>query len=229
MSGSATHPTHGAPTTDEPRRWPPGPWLLTLAVAAPWLTGAALSAAVPGAEEALVRKEGPVEHLTHLLLLCAVVAHARHALARGGRLRHLLPAAICLLFLLEEIDYGQLYLGFATPDWLRPLTGRSDHLNFHNTTAADVLLPMFYGGYLIVLPLVAHWHRWKRISQRNGLAPLAAGVGLLFFGAALLSYVLERVGYTGYDPTEMLDLTAATVLLAAGLAPRLLFRGSSLP
>jgi len=216
-------------TTHRPRPSAKGPLLVALTAAAPWLAGALIASALPAVAGALGAKEGPVEQATHLALLLAVVAHVRAAIAPGGRAVHLFPALVCLVFLLEEIDYGQQYLGFATPELLRPLTGRSDHLNFHNNRLTDVLLPLFQGVYLMVLPLAARWPRWDALARRGGVAPLAPPVGPVFFLAALASYVLETVGYGGFDPTEMLDLTAAVVLLAAGLAPRLLFRDSGLP
>ncbi len=214
-------------TPAPPHRWL-GFALLAAAVATPWLAGAGMAAWLPGAADELCRKEGPLEHLTHGVLLAALLAHLARLAIPDHRLRHLLPSLLTLLFLLEEIDYGQVYLGFETPALLRPFTGRSDHLNFHNTTAADVLLPAFYGCYLIVLPLASHWERFRARVVRYRVAPLVPTVAWLFFVAALASYVLERAGYPGFDPTEMLDLTAASLLLAAGLAPRLLFRDSGL-
>lgn len=214
----------------ESARSPLGIALFALAMAAPWILAAAAAAWIPGTADELCRKEGPLEQLTHGVLLAAVLGHTiRLAVPGAGRVAHLFPALLCLVFLLEEIDYGQVYLGFDTPPLLRPLTGRSDHLNFHNTAVADALLPAFYGTYLIVLPLLAHWERWRTWARRIRLEPFAAPVATLFFAAAVASYALERTGYTGFDPTEMLDLSAAIPLLAAALHPRLLFRGSGLP
>jgi len=215
---------------EQPPRSPLGTALFALAMAAPWLLAALASATNPGMADELCRKEGPLEHLTHGVLLAALVAHAiRLALPATARLRHLFPTLLCLVFLLEEIDYGQVYLGFETPSALRALTGRSDHLNFHNTRTADVLIPVFYSLYLIALPLLAFWPGWRAVGRRVRVEPLAPMVAPLFFSAVLASYLLERVGYIGFDPTEMLDLSAAIALLAPALHPRLLFRGSGLP
>lgn len=211
-------------------RSPLGIALFALAMVTPWVMAAAAGTWIPGVAAELCRKEGPLEHLTHGVLLVALLGHlARLAVPGARRLPHLFPALLCLVFLLEEIDYGQVYLGFDTPPLLRPLTGRSDHLNFHNTTIADALIPAFYGTYLIVLPLLARWERWRIWIRRIRLEPFAATVAPLFFAAAVASYALERTGYAGFDPTEMLDLSATIPLLAAALHPRLLFRGSGLP
>ncbi len=74
--------------------------------------------------------EGLLEAVTEGVLLALVVAGV-------GRSAWIAVAAAVLLA--EELDWGQLLLGFGTPAWVADLGSRSDRLNFHNLDALDWL------------------------------------------------------------------------------------------
>ena len=87
----------------------------------------------------LFEKDGLIEAVTEGALLPAVL--------RAARQRKWLLLLCTGLLLLEEVDYGQLFWEFPTPDWVRDLpANRSDRLNFHN-------VPML-GGLFRLAPLL---------------------------------------------------------------------------
>lgn len=138
-------------------------------------------------------KEGVLEAFTEGGLLAAVIIGAR---ARAWWL--VAPAA--LLFL-EEIDYGQLFLGYATPDWIAALpANRSDQVNFHNVPVASMLFRLVPLGGLVVLS------RLERGFTRAGV--LGAGM------AALLSaVVIPLCGLRVWD--ESIELALVCVVLVS--------------
>ncbi|MDP2316683.1 MAG: hypothetical protein Q8P41_27560 [Pseudomonadota bacterium] len=102
-----------------------------------WAPGVAILAVLPlvglaiGPERTglLFGTECLVEAITEGGLLALFLAAVRR---RGGWV-----AAAALLLLLEELDYGQVLLGFGTPDWHGSLPTRSGRLNFHNLRGLD--------------------------------------------------------------------------------------------
>jgi hypothetical protein len=107
----------------------------------------------PG-ESLLSGSEGVLEAITEGLLLCMVW--------RGSKERDLWLAIGAGVVFLEEIDYGQLWLSFATPDWLNSLSVRSSQANFHNIDGLDWIwrpLPM-----LAVLIFSRRPLSWKAIE-----------------------------------------------------------------
>jgi hypothetical protein len=182
-----------------------------------WAAVAILAAAAPGATRYLTLKEGTAEHLTHIVLLAAVFLHARLWVRQRARREHLFLALLCLIFFLEETDYLQVYLGFPTPPQVQPWTGRSDFLNFHNTTAADIAIPVFYVTYFLVLPLLGRFAAVREKLARVGLLPLPIPFASLFWLNVISSLLVGLAGRPRVDATELLDLAVAALLLLAAL------------
>jgi len=187
------------------------------AAAALWAAVALLAAAAPGVTRWLTLKEGAAEHSTHILLLAALFLHARLWAGDRARREHLFLALLCLIFFLEETDYLQVYLGFPTPPQVRSWTGRSDFLSFHNTTAADVAIPVFYVAYFLILPLLGRFAAVGDKLARVGLLPLSIPFASLFWLNVVFSLLVGLAGRSRVDATELLDLAAAALLLLAAL------------
>src|SRR5262245_38397444 len=68
--------------------------------------------------------QGAIEAITEGLLAALLV--------RSVVERRLLIGLGAAVFLAEEVDYGQVFLHFATPEPVLRLGSRSDQLNFHN-------------------------------------------------------------------------------------------------
>ncbi len=128
--------------------------------------------------------EGVLEAVTEGVLLALVVRGVRE---RAGWIA--LPAGVLLA---EELDWGQLVFGFATPGWMDGLGSRSDQLNFHNVRALDWLwepLPLLV---LVVLAGagagVRRWADRLRLPVFDGglrwgvLALVALGVPTFWLG-----------------------------------------------
>ncbi len=134
-------------------------------------------------------KEGVLEAATEGVLVALVVV------ALGRRVWWM--AALACLLLLEEVDYGQIFLDFATPEWVGRVPGTwTPQLNFHN-------LP---GAWLVwrVLPTAGLLWLWRRgvFGPGTGL-----GVGL----AALLS--LPTIWLAGgEDWNESIELAQVAVV-----------------
>lgn len=114
----------------------------------------------PDLRELVLGKEQPVEVLTEGILLAVVI--------RWRRSRWIVLPAVLLL--LEEVDYGQVFLPFPTPEWILELPGnRSDNANLHNVTPFDGLWRM--GPLLGVLLLsLRPWpERLERLARRLSL------------------------------------------------------------
>ncbi len=109
-----------------------------------------------GPEERLVSgSEGVLEAVTEGLLL-ALLWH-------GVRNRQPWIACGAAVLFLEEIDYGQLWLGFATPEWWDALSDRSSQTNLHNIDGLDWLWRPF--PMLAVLVLSRRPLRWSRLES----------------------------------------------------------------
>jgi hypothetical protein len=165
----------------------------------------------------LTCKEGVLELATlPFLLMAAAVFFDGY---RTGRMRRFAVAwaALCLVVFAEEIDWGQLVLGFPTPGFLRPCTGRSDLLNFHNTAVASLAFGLIVLFVFVLLPLAARRPAWSARLHRWGIqAPsllVAGAVLVLVLGWNTLSLVL------GIDAQlqEVTELGLALLLLALAL------------
>ncbi len=118
--------------------------------------------------------EGPAEVLTEGLLF--------GFLLRAARVKDGWAAIAALLVLGEELDWGQVLLGFDTPAWVHQFESRSDRLNFHNLGWTDALwkpIPV-----LIILARASFPQffpeqlRLPRFHSRTGLALLCLLPGL---------------------------------------------------
>jgi hypothetical protein len=189
-------------------------WLLSALF---WASALVLALLSPRAISYLSSKEGPLEHLTHGVLIFAAAWHAGLWIRKKSRREHLFLGLLCLLFFLEETNYLQVYIGFSTPGWLKGFTGRADDLNFHNTRAADILIPAFYMFYFLVLPLAGRSPRPRALCRKAGLGPLTISFSLAFIANALAAFVIERSGPASLDAGELFDLAAAVFLLVIAL------------
>lgn len=148
--------------------------------------------------------EGVTEAITSGILLALVAQSIRH--------RWPVIAVAACLFFLEEVDYGQLYLGYATPDWILALGSRSDRSNLHNLPALDWawrLLPVLGVVVLSRRPLRFEWA--ERLLTRVRLPRLHhhtwIGLAVAYAGAGLsMLWVGERAG----DEALELSLVAVT-------------------
>jgi len=111
------------------------PWSILAAGMSPLL--ALLAVWRFGPEERWITgAEGLFEAVTAGLLLGLVL--------RGGWARQWLMAGMAAVLLMEELDYGQHLLGFATPGWLVAAGSRSTYTNLHNLPGSIIwrLLPI---------------------------------------------------------------------------------------
>lgn len=121
---------------------PTGRWSLLVVPAAVVLCPLALTR-MPW----VVGPEGVVEALTAGLLVGLAV--------RGRKVKWLAAAAGVLL--LEELNYGQVLLGFETPAFLGPVPATDGQLNFHDNAL---------GGLWMLIPLLS----LLAVSRRPALA-----------------------------------------------------------
>lgn len=147
-------------------RWRPVPSrALALAVGA--LVALPLPLVAIWPDEALITgTEGVVEAVTAGVLLALFV--------RGVRARAPWIALPAVVLLAEELDWGQLVFGFATPPWVAALGSRSDQLNFHNLDGLDWLwepLPL-----VILLVLAGARGQVRAWADRLGLPLFAASL-----------------------------------------------------
>jgi hypothetical protein len=151
----------------------------------------------------LTGKEGLLEAATEGLLLGLLIRAARArvwGLAGGAG-----------LLLLEEIDYGQLFLGFPTPAWLLDHS-LSDRANLHNLPGSLLwrLLPL--GGALALSrpALAARAPAWLPRLQ-PGLAPA------VLLALALGPAVMVLAGERRFD--ESAELAAVLLVTLAWQPP----------
>lgn len=145
--------------------------------------------ALPGDLELLIcGKEGVLDALTGGVLLALVV------LASGRRAPWVLAGALMLL--LEEVDYGQWWLGYASPPVLAELGLHPGNFNTHNLPVVDALWRLLP---LTVVGLLAARDRWPALLARQldrlrlpRLAP-----GLFLGGATLIIGALATVVFAG--------------------------------
>lgn len=140
-------------------RWPPWSWK---AILGGYAALVAVGWAVPGVGEVLNGKEGVAEALTEGVLLAWCVGAVRARLP--------IAAVIGAVLLLEEVDYGQLFLRFPTPELVDRLSATSDAMNFHNAPWLDwIWRPGAFGlVWALSVPRVRE-HRWLRRPVAWGL------------------------------------------------------------
>jgi hypothetical protein len=183
----------------------------TLAVAVASAVMIAVAASSPPTALALLAKEGPIEHASHVALAAAAIVWAQAAIGRTGRERALAAAfaGFCALVLAEEIDWGAVYGWPALGERLAAVFG---HRNMHNAGRGSSYL-------LFALPLVAYFLAPGTGLWRGRLAPVRdercafALIAALFF-AGNLSASWERAAQ------ELLELLLYALLLAVGWRAR---------
>lgn len=152
-------------------------------------------------------REGGIEAVTAGILAGLFVLGVRH--------RSPWITIAALLLLLEELDYGQVLLGFETPEWHAALPSRSGKLNFHNIRWLDWLwepLPIYTVSFL-ALPLrgrllaFADRLRAPRFHRRIFVAiAVAAACGLV-------TWWITR------ELDEIAELTQVAIVAATWLRP----------
>lgn len=167
--------------------------------------GLAFGLAFPEPALRLWAKEGPVEQLSHGILLVAGLcwAYAASRVLERPRVIAGLMAALCALLLCEEIDWGSVYGVTYLSDLF---VHRVGFRNFHNSFKGATYL-------LFVLPLVLFFAAPARYL--GAVAPtrdqrIAFGLVGLFFGLSL-PFAIERY----YQ--EWLETLLYALLLSAGI------------
>ncbi len=74
----------------------------------------------------LFRKEGPIEHLTHVVLALGLYYWIQKIWRGGMSAKVVAFAALHLFFLGEEVDWGQVYFPFEPPQFFLDLSPRND-------------------------------------------------------------------------------------------------------
>lgn len=183
------------------RRWP-----RVLAVLAANAGLVALVLAAPEPARRLLAKEGPVEQVSHGVLLLAALAWAWLAARdRGVRVRALLLAGFLALVLAEELDWGAVY---GVPHVGVRIAAALGHRNMHNALAGASYL-------LFALPLALHFAAPARLHGR--LAPLPDERAAFFVIAAL--FIAWNLGAWERQAQELLEACLYALLLACGLRP----------
>lgn len=86
--------------------------------------------------------------------------------------RRLLLAALALVLLGEEVDWGQQFVGYPTPEWVQRLSHRTTQLNFHNIDGTDWIWRLGPMAAIVALAWPPAICRWSRVRQRLGLPRL---------------------------------------------------------
>ncbi len=122
-----------------------------------------------GIEHLITGKEGVLEALTAGVLLALVVL--------GARVRSPWVVLGAALLLLEELDYGQSWLGFGSPAALEEAGSSSGNFNSHNLPVLEVLWRVVP---LVVVVLLAARARWpaaaRTLADRARLPELDPGL-----------------------------------------------------
>jgi hypothetical protein len=177
----------------------------TVAVVVASAVALVVAVASPTTALALLAKEGPIEHASHVALATAALLWALAAGRREGGERALaaVMAGFCGLVLAEEIDWGAVYGWPALGERLAAVFG---HRNMHNAARGSSYL-------LFAAPLAGYFLAPGTALRPGPLAPIRderrafALIGALFF-AGNLSASYERAAQ------ELLELLLYALLLA---------------
>lgn len=145
----------------------------------------------------VLRKEGPIEHLTHVILATGLLLWGV-VLVRAPRDARVLGFTFLQLFFLgEEVNWGQNFWPFETPQWAIAMNGgRDTGFNFHNNGVGEKAFILAVAWALIFSPIVAVFQR------RASFTPVEIAIATV--NVAVLTTVTTRVGalMIGYDNAE---------------------------
>ena len=126
---------------------------------------------------------------TSLFLAYVLVGRPRrHGAVLNARAEKILAALLaggCFFIGMEEISWGQTYLGFAGPDWLISLN-QQDESNLHNLLTRDTLdlfTAIVLGSVVFILGVM---RRVMTNSTSSLIRTYAPDIGLVFLGLILL-------------------------------------------
>ena len=154
---------------------------------------------VPYFYRVLTRESGLYETATAIMLAIAGICLLRSSWrllkmhGSGGWIRFVSPAALGMLLLLaslEEISWGQHYLGFATPKAMQAVNVQAE-FNFHNMLGywANNVLLVFFVAFVGILPILARCFWDVAYSCERLHIPVAS---FLFLPFALVSIVFDE-------------------------------------
>jgi hypothetical protein len=201
-------PKHPA-RADEGPRWLARAAFLPIALAVGLLAFGAID---PDLLRRLLRKEGPLEHVSHVVLLVAALgffagarAHRRPAIALVG--------AFCTLVLLEEIDWGAVYGWYGMANPFKAVTGSVNvHNRWHGHSYVVFAAPML-GYFALAIPRAP-----AAIKRRLGSAVPTRQEGLAFALLLTLVIVLAIVLPTWErERDELIETSGYAILLVVSL------------
>jgi len=200
-----------------------------------FLGSAILTLLIPNKEFVAIwieSERGLVENLTALLALCGMVVSligARRAAKLSNRMLTAWLGLFALGFLYiatEEASWGQHWVAWQTPDWLKDVN-RYGEANLHNTYRVVDRVPKTIMGSAVVLAGVGWplYRRWKgvdlgdKMNWRRWLLPTDGTllIGAFFVVAWILDRILvwldmERPGGDGFSHSEHRELLIITFL-----------------
>lgn len=160
----------------------------------------------------MLRKEGPIEEFTHVILAVGVLLWGLVLFRRPHDVRVVGFLILQVVFLGEEINWGQNYLGFETPAWVVAVNGGHDNgLNFHNNRIGERAFILAVGWALILSPTIGKWRSMPSFTPFE-IAVGALSVGVICSIATRVGGLL--IGYENAEPRlqELLDLLVAVLM-----------------
>jgi len=155
--------------------------LYAFAIVAAYAAFVFAAVAWPWVLREVAAKEGPIEHLSHAVLVVAVIGWARAAWrhhARRGAVLSALMAVFCTLVLFEELSWGKEVGVDIVADHVRAIAGRPD---FHNAWGGASYMLFAVPLLVLILPALARHTTWlqslrsawgDRLPTRRRLVPL---------------------------------------------------------
>ncbi len=178
--------------------------------------------------DTLVLESGIWETMTAATLFAAVALILRSVVKFKHRFRGAAAKWAPLLFgfslivgAAEEINWGQHWLGFATPEFMQAVNDQRE-FNFHNigTHWANHLMVLFFLSYVGLLPSLAWVFKEIRyvIDRLNiPLAP-AAFVPFAFVGVSMSEASRRLWGTPLWSPNEARETLFGVVMLGVAIA-----------
>lgn len=205
--------------------------LVNLAIAAGAVAFVYIADRAPGLVNRLALEDGPVETLSFLLLLTAVGLFFITAVKlgrsrRSGRVAAtgaVLLALVLFLVAMEEISWGQRYLGIETP----PSFAINDQgeTNLHNFVTWESEVAYYFGAFLlfVVVPFLREHGRFLR---HPAVASVAPGRFVMYAGAVSVAF-----SYTMWNGpfTQLAFFTTLLILLHYGRSSRRAGRTGATP